>query len=295
MEDNLTVLYCLVDDFCKVFVPAWKKFMIESDMKKRDRSGEMSISEIMTIYIHFHQSHYRDFKNYYINHVSKYLVHLFPKLVSYHRFVALIKSVLVPLCFFLQCFSGEKTGIYFIDSTPLKVCNIKREKQHHVFKGLAQKAKSTIGWFYGFKLHLVINDKGEIMAFKVTTANVDDRRPVVNLVKTLVGKLIGDKGYISQKLFTELFQQGLTLITKIKKNMKNCLMPLIDKLLLRKRAIIECVNDQLKNISQIEHSRHRSIWNFLTNILAALIAYVLQPKKPSIRQGVKELMVISYP
>jgi len=241
MENNLTVLFCLVDDFCKDFMPVWKKFMIQSDMKTRDRSGQMSVSEIITIYIHFHQSHYRDFKNYYINYVNKHLAHLFPKLVSYHRFIVLIKSILVPLCFFLQSFSGEKTGIYFIDSTPIKVCNIKREKQHHVFKGLAQKAKSTIGWFYGFKLHLVINDKGELMAFKLTTANTDDRKPVNNLVKGLAGKLIGDKGYISKKLFTNLYGEGLTLITKIKKNMKNCFMPLIDRILLRKRAVIECV------------------------------------------------------
>ena len=295
MENNLTVLYCLVDDFCKEFMPVWKETMIQSNMKKRDRAGQLNTSEIMTIYINFHQSHYRNFKKYYINYIGQYLNHLFPHLVSYNRFVALIKSILVPLCFFLRCFYGEKTGIYFVDSTPLKVCHIKREKQHRVFKGLAQKARSTIGWFFGFKLHLVINNKGELMAFQITTANVDDRKPVANLVKTLVGKLIGDKGYISQKLFTTLFQQGLTLITKNKKNMKNRLMPLLDKLLLRKRAIVECVNDQLKNISQIEHTRHRSVWNFLTNILAASIAYALQPQKPSIRREVNQLTAIAYP
>lgn len=295
MEDNLTVLYCLVDDFWKEFMPTWKASLIQSGLQKRDRAGQLSASEIMTIYIHFHQSHYRDFKNYYINYVCRYLAHLFPRLVCYNRFVALIKSVLVPLCFFLQCFSGEKTGIYFIDSTPIKVCHIKREKQHRVFKGLAQKAKSTIGWFFGFKLHLVINDKGELMAFQITTANVDDRKPAVNLVKTLFGKLIGDKGYISKKLSTALLAQGLSLITKVKKNMKNYFMPLIDKLLLRKRAIIECVNDQLKNISQLEHTRHRSVWNFLANILAALIAYSLQPKKPSIKYEGQPLLSVSYP
>jgi hypothetical protein len=282
MENTLTTLYVIVDDFCKEFIPKWEKHLLCSGLKKRKREGQLSTSEIMTIYIHFHQSHYRDFKNYYINYVCKYLRHLFPKLVSYHRFVALIKTIIVPLCFFLQCFKGEKTGIYFIDSTLLKVCNIKRESQHKVFRGLAEKARSTIGWFYGFKLHLVINDKGELMAFKISAGNVDDRTHVPNLVKDLIGKLIGDKGYISQTLFNRLYAQGLQLVTKIKKNMKNKLMPMIDKLLLRKRAIIESVNDQLKNISQIEHTRHRSIWNFLANTLAALCAYVLQPKKPSI-------------
>ena len=88
-----------------------------------------------------------------------------------------------------------------MDSTLIKVCHIKREKQNKVFKGLAQKGKSTIGWFYGFKLHLVINDKGELIVFKLTAGNVDGRTPVPNLVKDLIGKIVGDKGYISQKLF----------------------------------------------------------------------------------------------
>ncbi len=246
MENTLTSLFILVDDFCKKFMPEWEKSLLTSGLKKRKREGKLNSSEIMTIYIHFHQSHFRDFKNYYINYVSKYMQHLFPNLVSYNRFVALIKSVLVPLCFFLQSFSGEKTGIYFIDSTIIKACHIKRNKQHKVFKGIAK---------------------------------VDDRKPVVNLVKNLIGKLFADKGYISQELFDKLYSKGLQLVTYIKKNMKNKFMPLIDRLLLRKRALIECVNDQLKNISQIEHTRHRSIWNFAANILAALCAYVLQPKK----------------
>lgn len=138
----------------------------------------------------------------------------------------------------------------------------------------------------------MINDKGELITFKITAGNVDDRKPVFDLVRDLIGKLIGDKGYISQKLFDELLGQGLQLITRIKKNMKNKLMPLIDKMLLRKRAVIESVNDQLKNISQIEHTRHRSVWNFMANILAALCAYALQPKKPSIRGQMQPLIAL---
>jgi hypothetical protein len=145
-------------------------------------------------------------------------------------------------------------------------------------------------WFFGFKLHLVINDKGEIMAFKLTQATTDDREPVQSLTKDLIGKLVGERGYISQKLFDTLFEKGLQLITKIKKNMKNKLMPLFDKLLLRKRAVIESVNDQLKNISQIEHSRHRSINNFMVNLLSGIAAYALQPKKPSLNLCSKQLI-----
>ncbi len=187
------------------------------------------------------------------------------------------------MCFCSQP-NRQKTGIYFVDSTLLKACHIKREKQNKVFAGIAKKSKSTMGWFFGFKLHIVINDKGELMAFKITKGNVDDREPVPALAKGLVGKLIGDKGYVSSNLFLELWNDGLQLITKIKKNMKNKLMPLIDKILLRKRAIVESVNDQLKNISQIEHTRHRSVWNFVCNVVAELCAYSLQQKKPSIRR-----------
>ena len=137
-----------------------------------------------------------------------------------------------------------------------------------------------MGWHYGFKLHLIINDRGELLAFKLTPGNTDDRKPVPDLTKDLVGKLFGDRGYISQKLFEELYERGLQLITRYKKKMKQKLVKLIDKILLRKRSLIETVNDQLKNISQIEHSRHRSVWNFLVNLFAGLIAYTYLPKKP---------------
>jgi len=269
----------------------WDKHLMSDGLKKRHKASTLRVSEIMTIYIHFHQSHYRDFKAYYLHYVCPHLRWAFPKLVSYNRFVELIKSILVPLCFFMQSLAGEQTGLYFIDSTVIKVCHIKREKQHRVFEGMAKKSRSSIGWFFGFKLHLVINDKGEIMAFKLTAANVDDRKPVPHLVKDLIGKLIGDKGYICQTLFNSLYEQGLQLVTRVKKNMKNKFMPLIDKCLLRKRAIIESVNDQLKNISQIEHTRHRSVWNFMANILAALVAYTLQPKKPSLHLETQPLAI----
>ena len=290
MEDIIIELYCLVDTFCQEFIPQWEAQLIRDRLRKRQRQGQLTISEIMTICIHFHQSHYRTFKHYYLFYVKRHLKYLFPNLVSYERLVSLMKSVIVPLCFFLQTLKGETTGIYFVDSLLMKACHIKREKQHQVFKGLAKKSKSSVGWFFGFKLHLVINDKGELMAFKLTAGNVDDRKPVPDLMKNLIGKLIGDKGYISQKLCDELWEQGVQLITRVKKNMKNKLLVLADKILLRKRAVIESVNDQLKNISQIEHSRHRSVWNFIVNTLSALTAYALQPKKPSIRMDVQKLV-----
>jgi len=288
MEDNLVVLFCIVDEFCKEFYPEYENTLITQGIKKRRKTSRIAPSEIITVFIYFHMMRFRDFKTFYTKYVLRHLQKFFPFLPSYSHMVNLLKSVLIPLCSFVQSLSGEKTGIYFIDSTILKACHIKREKQHRVFEGIAKKSKSTIGWFFGFKLHLVINDKGELMAFKLTAGNRDDRKPVPDLVKHLTGKLFGDKGYISQELFEKLFKKGLQLVTRLKGNMKNKLMPIIDKLLLRKRSLIETVNDQLKNISQIEHTRHRSVWNFMVNILGALAAYALQPKKPSLNLAVNE-------
>lgn len=212
--------------------------------------------------------------------------HHFPYSVSYNRFVELMQSASLPMVIFLKtCCLGEGSGIAFIDSTPIRVCKNKRIKNNKVFKDIAEVGKSTMGYFFGFKLHLVINDKGELLNFVITKGNVDDREPLKNkkFVNELKGKLYADKGYISKDLSELLFMDGLHLITSIRNNMKNTLMELKDKILLRKRSVIETVNDELKNICQIEHSRHRSFGNFITNMISGLIAYSFFPKKPSIK------------
>ena len=247
----------------------------------------------MTILIAFHQSHYRDFKAFYCEHVLKNWRAEFPGLVSYSRFVEYVPSVLVPLLMYLRtCCLGSCTGISFVDSTSLDVCRNQRIHNHKVFDGLAARGKTSMGWFFGFKLHLVINDRGEILQFCLAPGNIDDREPVPQLAKKLFGKLFGDKGYISKKLaqtLRELFD--VQLVTKLRSTMKNQLMLLSDRLLLRKRATVELVIDQLKNISQIEHSRHRSFSNFIVNVLCGLIAYCRKPSKPSL--GLEHLMSLS--
>ena len=269
--------------------------MLTSGVVQRRRSGNLSVSEIMTIMIHLHQSRYRNFKSYYTQHVQVYLRSEFPELVSYERFVQLMPSVLVPLCAYLSSCCGRCTGISFIDSTSIAVCHNRRIQSHRVFDGLAARGRTSVGWFFGFKLHLVVNDQGELLALKLTPGNTDDRTPVPEMTRKLFGKLFGDKGYISKALFAELFARGIQLITKLKSNMQNRLIPLVDKVFLRKQAIIESVNDQLKNISQIEHSRHRSPANFLVNLVSGLIAYCHQPMKPSLRLEFSMLQPISYP
>lgn len=290
---SLLELFCHVDDFWKCFQPHWEQEMLTSGAAHRLRDGKLSESEVMTIMVHFHQSYYRHFKAYYTQHVQLKLRSEFPTLVSYGRFVQLMPSVLVPLCAYLVSCFGNCTGISFIDSTPIAVCHNRRIKSHRVFEGLAKRGKNSVGWFFGFKLHLIVNELGELLSCRLTPGNVDDRSPVPQLVLRVFGKLFGDKGYIGQALFAQLFERGIQLVTKLKTNMKNQLMLLDDKLLLRKRAIVESINDQLKNISQIEHTRHRSPANFMVNLVSGLIAYCHQPKKPSLRLQTDQLLQLA--
>ncbi|WP_204150051.1 IS982 family transposase, partial [Leptolyngbya sp. CCY15150] len=212
----------------------------------------------------------------------------------YGRFIELMPWSFVALVHVLKrrCF-GAMTGISFLDSTSIAVCHVKRAKAHKTFKHLAGWGKSSVGWYFGFKLHLIINERGELLAATLTPGNTDDRKPVPEMTQGLVGKLFGDRGYISQALFETLFDRGLELITKRRKNMKNSLMPLLDKVLLRKRLIIETVNEQLKHLCQIEHSRHRSPFNFLVNLVSGLIAYAYHPNKPSLGIPDDELKALS--
>lgn len=279
---SLVEIFCIVDDFCKEFEPRWQQYQLDNGLRKRKRKSKMTLSEIMTIVIYFHQSNYRTFKSYYLEHVCKYHREEFPSLLSYSRFVHLMGQSIVPLTFFLYTQRGTCTGISFIDSTSIKVCHNRRIQRNKVFRGLASRGRSTMGWFFGFKLHLVINDRGEILTFHLTPGNVNDLQPVPVLMQDLFGKVFADKGYISQQLFKELLEKDIHLITGIRKNMKNRLMYLNDKILLRRRSIIETVNGQLKNISQIEHTRHRSFTNFLVNLLSGLLAYCFRPNKPSV-------------
>lgn len=281
--DDLTALYCSVDDFWKEFKLEWEKHLLESRKSKRGPDSELSIPEMMTIFILFHQSDFRTFKHFYQDHVQKHLSKEFPKLISYSRFVYLQKQLFIPLFAYLLHHKGALTGISFVDSTKLQVWHNKRIPRNKVFKNLAKRGKTTTGWFYGFKLHLIINEKGDILSFLLTQGNISDVAVLEELSKGVFGKLFGDKGYISSEVSKKLLEKGLELFTTLRKNMKQKILSLRDRILLRKRVLIETVNDQLKNISQIEHSRHRSPSNFVVNVLGGLAAYIRRPNKPCIK------------
>ncbi|SFW17083.1 Transposase DDE domain-containing protein [Sinomicrobium oceani] len=301
--DKITEIFYVIDEFCKEFEKVTQKHRLVEDtgIKTRKRTSKLSDSEVMTIMVLFHYKQFRNLKHFYLYYVQVHMKKDFPQTVSYNRFIELQQQSVLPLALFLKtCCLGDCTGISFIDSTPLRVCHNKREKQHKVFKGTAAKGQCSLGWFFvpkafGIKLHLIINDKGEILDFMLTQGNVDDRDPLKNhnFHKRIFGKIYGDKGYIGKDLFEQLFIDGVHLVTKIRKNMKNCLMLLQDRIMLRKRALIETVNDELKNQCQVEHTRHRSFENFITNLLSGLVAYSFFDKKPALNLEVIDKRLVA--
>lgn len=289
---DIVALFYDLDKFAVAFEQTLKSHRIEDGKQHRNRKSQMHLSEIMTILILFHDSNYRTFKHFYLRYICRHLQSEFPTRLSYNRFVERIPEALLALVCFLNTRMVPCSGISFIDSTALRVCHNLRIMIHRTMAGVAQRGKTSTGWFFGFKLHLITNDRGELVNCCFTPGHVDDRKPVDRLSKKLFGKLFGDKGYLGKELFERLFLRGVQLITGIKSNMKNSLMPLLDKLLLRKRAISETIIDQLKNISQIEHSRHRSVANYFADIVTGLIAYTYREKLPSLNLRPSEQILL---
>ncbi len=290
----LTEIYYHTDEFCKQFEKDIQKKLLQN--RKRNRRGALSLSEIMTIIIYFHHSGYKTFKHFYCKHVCLFMKDAFPRLVSYNRFVELQQQATLPLALFAKLMGKDKcSGVSYMDSFPLKVCHIRRTYSHKTFKGLATKGKTSVGWFFGFKVHLVISHTGEIIDFHITPGNVADNNPDVvhRITKDLFGKLFADRGYISRTLFEGLLAKGVTLFTRLRKNMKQKIMHIYDKFLLQKRGVIESVNAILKESFCIEHTRHRSPINFIGNICSAIIAYSFKEKKPSIKLPEELLQAIA--
>ena len=278
-----TTIFTIVDDFCKIYDQTQRYYCLE-DTGKRDRKTLLSLSEMMSIVIFYHFSGYKYFKLYYENEICGRLRKLFPNRPCYARFIQLMPRLFVPMALMLHLMQGKKTGEYYVDSTHFAVCKNKRIMRHKTFEALAQRGKSTMGWFFGFKLHLVCNFEGQIVAVKITPGNEDDRKAFEDIVNRhdLKGKAYADKGYIGKNLFKRLWHNGLQLITGIKRNMKNYLFPWMDKILLRKRFMIETIFGTLKEEFNIRPNKHRSPVNFFVSLLSALIAYQIKPNKPKI-------------
>ena len=282
-ESQLVSIFCEIDDFCKELDKNMSQLQLTGPSKgRRGPACCLSISEIMTVQILFQMVGYRNFKTFYTSFLQIYWKQYFPRLPSYQRFVELTHRALYPLTLFAQLKSGKKTGIYYIDGSCLPVCHLKRSKRNKVFREIAQYGRTSVGWFFGLKIHLVINNLGEMIAFKITRGNVHDGAAAKSLLLSLEGLAFGDKGYIGKKLFDELLKNGLKLITRKRKNMKEKLLVNdYEKQLLNQRNLIETVFDCLKHKYHVWHTRHRSIINAMTNLIAALAAYAIEPLKVS--------------
>lgn len=279
-----TTIFSIVDDFCKTY-EEWIAHKLISSNKQRIRRGKLTLSESLSIMIFYHFSPYKNFKTYYQHFIVA--GNLFKNPPCYDRFIQIIPSLFLPLVIMMHYLSGQQTGIYYADSTHFAVCKNIRIKRHKTFADLAARGHSSIDWFYGFKLHMIINEKSEIIAIKITQGNIDDRKPLEEMViaKGLQGKCYADKGYISRNLFHKIYQRGLLIITGIKKNMKDYLIPLLDKIMLKKRFIIETIFGYIKENFNLMPSKHRSPTNFFASLFSALIAFQIMPNKP----------LISYP
>jgi hypothetical protein len=282
-ERQLVSIFCEIDDFCKELDKNISQSLLSKPTKgRRGPDCCLSISEIMTVQILFQMIGYRNFKTFYTGFLKNYWANYFPNLPSYNRFVELMHRSIFPLTLFTQLKCGKKTGIYYVDSSCLPVCNLKRSRRHKTFDSVAQYGKTSVGWFFGLKIHVVINHHGELIAFKITKGNRHDSTSAQSLLESLRGLAFGDKGYISKKLFDVLMKKGLKLITRKRKNMKEQLqLNNYEQQLLNQRGLIETVFNCMKNKYHVWHTRHRSVINALTHLMAALAAYVIEPLKLS--------------
>jgi Transposase DDE domain len=283
MLERLTEVFCEVDDFCQTFEAQWQTYLLDSGAAPRGPQPGLSVSEIITLLLVLHSGGFKYLKNFYQGFAMPLLRPYFPGMPCYEQFVTVQKRALVPLMFFLLSRLGKKTGIYYIDSTALPVCDNHRIQRHKTFAGLAARGKTSMGWFFGFKLPLVFNDLNEIVACKLTPGQVHDTQPVPQLTKNLLGKLFGDKGYIGKTLAEKLLRRGLALFTRVRKNMKALPLTMPDKLLLNARNRAETIIGSIKQFSALNLPKHRLPLNAFLHILAALTAYQINPIKPKFK------------
>lgn len=293
----LVEIYVEVDDFCKANEEIICEWLKSTGFAKKNHPSQLTLSEVMTILIYYHHNHYKDFKHYYTDHVCVDLRRDFPKLVSYNRFVELVPRALLPMFMFLmhRCSLGRRTGIYYVDSSAWPVCHPKRAHCHQVMRGVADWGKTSVGWFFGLKYHLVVNQFGELVNFHVTKGSTPDNKATLlfTLTRKLLGWLFGDKGYLLSEEKREMLERNgeLRVFSKCRKNMAKMDMPLEARLWARKRGVVESVIDLTKNACDAAHTRHRSGFNAFVNLFSAMTAYSFFNRKPSTKINIEAKMI----
>ena len=281
-ENKLIEIYCFVDECVKILNEYYAENLAEHYYVYK--SG-LSMSEMITIQILYHLSGYKTFEYFYNSLNYNYLHNYFPNIPNIKSFYERQKKTSVYLVgvLLMKISLSKKNGIFYIDSTKIEVCKASRMSRNKVFLNYAKKSKTSTGWFFGFKLHLVINELGEIVSYRITTGDVADNnlQLLQQLLSGLKGKCFGDKGYISS-LFSSFYENGLKIVTGLRANMKNQIIDLNEAKLLKKRGLIEAVNDILKSVCDLEHSRHRSVENAIQSMHCAVIAYSFLDNKPEL-------------
>lgn len=283
-ENQLWHIFMEADDYC-LALQAWSQRNGRDTRRSYWQNPQLSDSEIITILVFYHYSGYKCFQYYYQRMVLGELRSYFPKAVSYERFLASIPRLVPSIYVFLQVLMSQskRTQFYFIDSKKLAVCHNKRIHSHRVFDGIAERGKTSVGWFYGLKTHLLLNHMGQIVNFQLTPGNISDNHPdlLKDMLGDLKGECYGDKGYLTS-LFEHFYERGMHIVSKVRNNMKNKLMPISQKMRLKKRGLIESVFDIMTSVLDLEHARHRKPANALAHILSCLCAYCFYPNKPSV-------------
>lgn len=277
IDTQLTTLFCLIDDFCSDISEQVEQYMLTCGKLKRVRQSQICASEVITLLLWFHLTGSRNFKAFYLYWAKPFLSGYFPNLPSYSRFIELKAKYVMYFVALVESLKVSSAGIAFVDSTKLAVCHNKRIYQHRVFADSATRGKTSVDWFYGFKIHLICDHIGRLVSYCITTGNVDDRKVLPDLIEhsQLTGKLFGDRGYVGKNWRSRLAEVGVQLITRVKRNMKPQSLDAFDSAVLRKRGIIEAPFHLMKSQFDLEHTRHRSKIGLLTTIFAALTLYAL--------------------
>ena len=275
--ETLYHIFDQIDNLLKTMSASLKRKLLSDLRPKGGRPSGLSLQAILAFGIFRFATGVKDVKHYHRKLLSSYSKEL-GRIPNYGNFNALMNQATPYVIFLLQwicyCHQSAGGGLYFMDSTPMKVCENKRIFDHKVCEDMAQRGKSSMGWFFGFKLHVVCDSLGRLVSLLITPGNTDDRKFALKLLKGLRGLCVADAGYVSKKLMQELYQQGLLLLTDVRNSMKR-LMSETQHGLLKLRQRIEGVFSCLKHRLKAEASIARSPLGYLSRCLYACLTFAL--------------------
>jgi len=282
--ETLYHIFDRIDDLLKAMSISLRRKLLADLKPKGGRPSGLSLPAILTLGIFRFATGVKDVKHYHRKLVSSYSQEL-GRIPNYGNFNALMNQATPYVIFLLEwiCYSNKSTsnGAYFLDATSLKVCENKRIFDHKVCEDIAQRGKSSMGWFFGFKLHVVCDSLGRLVSLLITPGNTDDRKFVLKLLKGLKGLCVADAGYVSKKLMHELYEQGLLLLTDVRNSMKR-LMSEAQHAVLKLRQRIEGIFSCLKHRLKAEASIARSPLGYVSRCLYACLTFALSKELETI-------------